>query len=190
MCWFAFSLFFLQATHIITNNDEWEKKLQVTQSKLSSLIHERGTVKAVDNTTSRFYQRKPWQNFQIPRPLLLNERIRNPKFISKHPKRKKTSQREKSITLNKTKTLKNKKPVTSEPYANILNTNFKYVFLARMKNKDAVVKNKNAPTVPAKNMNDTHSNFASPLDVRLGLERERTNRIFRRRKKKNHQQPV
>merc|ERR1712038_1598926 len=104
---FSFLLFILQATNIITNNDE-------------SLNYKGDIATAADNKTSRFYQEDLWQNVYIPRPLLLNERIRNPKFISKHPKRKKTSQEEKPMTFNKPRTVKNKMPVTSAPHANIL----------------------------------------------------------------------
>merc|ERR1712106_1245066 len=33
------------------------------------------------------YRSEPWREVKIPMPLLLNERIRNPKFISRNPKR-------------------------------------------------------------------------------------------------------
>ena len=30
------------------------------------------------------YQTEPWRNVKLPNPLMLNERFRNPKFISRH----------------------------------------------------------------------------------------------------------
>ena len=177
MFWFSSLLFIIQAINISTNNNEWGDNLQDNQSKLSNLLDR--------DTSTRFSEREPWQTIYIPRPLLLNERIRNPKFISKNPKRNTTSQSEKPKTINKAKTVKIKKPVISEPYANILNTNYKYIFLARMKNKDKIHKNKTLQTDPFNKNNNILKEFASPLDVRLGLGRTRKNRVIRRRKKKN-----
>ena len=131
------------------------------------------------------FKDRSWLNVYIPRPLLLNERIKNPRFISKHPKRKKTSDKDKQLIINKTRRVKTKKPAVSVPYANILNTNYKYIFLARMKNKDKIHKNKTLQTDPFNKNNNILKEFASPLDVRLGLGRTRKNRVIRRRKKKN-----
>ena len=175
---FSSLLFILQTINVRTTNDALGKKLQVTLPKLSGV--QIGRAQAKDNTSySKF---DPWLNVYIPRPLLLNERIKNPKFISKHPKRKKTSHRDKASIINKTRPVKNKKAAVSAPYANILNTNYKYIFLARMKNKD---KNQTLQTALSKKKNNILKEFASPLDVRLGLSRTRKNRVIRRRKKKN-----
>ena len=176
MFWFSSLLFIIQATNISTNNNEWGDNLQDNQSKLSN-SHDR-------DTAARFSEKQPWQTIYIPRPLLLNERIRNPKFISKNPKRNKTSQIEKPKTVIKAKTVKIKKPVISEPYANILNTNYKYVFLARMKNKEQRMKKNESETIQGKKKNSRPKSIAKPLDVRIGLERFRKNRVLRRRKKK------
>merc|ERR1712083_869963 len=175
----------LQATNIIANHAESDIEILVSQLRLSSLNHEGGIANAVDDKTSRSYQKEPLQNIYIPRPILLNERIRNPKFISKHPKRKKASNGDKPVTISKTRNMKNKKPVTSAPHANILNTNFKYVFLARMKNKDRIEKKKHLQTVLAHKLSNSQQDFARPLDVRLGLRTTRKKKILKRRKKKN-----
>ena len=82
MFWFSSLLFIIQAINISTNDHELGNNLQDTQSKLSN-SHDR-------DTAARFSEKQPWQTIYIPRPLLLNERIRNPKFISKNPKRNKT----------------------------------------------------------------------------------------------------
>ena len=73
------------------------------------------------------YQIQPWRNIKIPMPLILNERIRNPKFISKNPKRK---------LANKKKNKEKLKPIP--PHANILNTNYKFAFLAKKKHVDGL----------------------------------------------------
>ena len=176
MFWFSSLLFIIQAINVSTNNNEWGDNLQDNQSKLSNLLDR--------DTSTRFSEREPWQTIYIPRPLLLNERIRNPKFISKNPKRNKTSQSQKPNTINKAKMVKIKKPGVSEPYANILNTNYKYVFLARMKNKERRMKKNESEVIQGKKNNSRAISIARPLDVRIGLERIRKSRVLRRRKKK------
>ena len=109
------------------------------------------------------YQIQPWRNIKIPMPLILNERIRNPKFISKNPKRK---------LVNKKKNKEKLKPIP--PHANILNTNYKFAFLAKKKHVDGL-SDKNKNTV--KNVGKTHN-----IDVRLGLRRRK--RVLRTRKQK------
>ena len=61
------------------------------------------------------YRYEPWRKVKIPNPMILNERFRNPKFVSRHPKR------------NFMK--------SSDNTANILNTNYKQAFLKGKKFK-------------------------------------------------------
>ena len=89
---------------------------------------------------------------KIPVTFILNERFKNPKFVSRNPKRRKLSKSVKPLTNEISDDGKNifveKKPVI-EPlrkkklnqqisklnHANILNTNFRFAFLKRMKHK-------------------------------------------------------
>ena len=64
------------------------------------------------------YLIEPWRNVKIPNPLMLNERFRNPKFISRHRKRNKSNFPHKEVKENT---------------ANILNTNYKHAYLKRKK---------------------------------------------------------
>ena len=116
------------------------------------------------------YQIQPWRDIKIPMPLILNERIRNPKFISKNPKRKQKKEKNKAIV--------NKKPLNFSqsipPHANILNTNFKFAFLARKKNIYKTRDPKRKKLQEIERMNN--------LDVRKGLRMRKG--ILRKRKKK------
>ena len=102
-------------------------------------------------------------------PLILNERIRNPKFISKNPKRQQKMENNKAIV--------NKKPLNFSqsipPHANILNTNFKFAFLARKKNIYKTRDPKRKKLQEIERMNN--------LYVRKGLRMRK--RILRKRKK-------
>ena len=91
------------------------------------------------------YRNEPWRNVKIPMPLILNERFRNPKFISSHRKRNKLNTSENSVKLkkgNKTKKI-NKEVIEKDNHANILNTNFRFAYLAR-KNKANLVTEQNS----------------------------------------------
>merc|ERR1712083_329178 len=116
------------------------------------------------------YQIQPWRKIKIPMPLILNERIRNPKFISKNPQRKHEKKKNTHQTKNFGKEIINTKP----PHANILNTNYKFAFLARKKNVDGISgQRKNT----LKDIGRTNN-----IDVRLGLRKRK--RVLRRRKRR------
>merc|ERR1711874_851986 len=119
MLWLLPSLLFLQSTAVLTNEDDYNRlvsydkhskfgKFKTKEKWLNLEYPDLPDKKNLVPTDSR----DSWQNKYIPRPLLLNERFRNPKFLSRHPKR-------------------NKAPA----HANILNTNYKHAFLAKMRSK-------------------------------------------------------
>ena len=115
---------------------------------------------------------QPWRRVNIPQPLLLNDRFRNPKFISKFPKRMKQQQQQKNNGLLKTGMkeingtrfkIKRRKKAKKVKHANILNTNYKYAFLARMKSKNK----ENSQRIISNSGNSDV--LAPPLDIRIGL---------------------
>ena len=92
----------------------------------------------------------PLRQVKVPMVFILNERFENPKFKSRHPRRKKL----KNFTLPITNEIetelenevkKEEKPIKRRPklkqikstgnHANILNTNFRFAYLKRMKQK-------------------------------------------------------
>ena len=89
----------------------------------------------------------PLRQVKIPMVFILNERFENPKFVSRQPKRKKITNNVLPITNEiedkprdkapKRKNLKQKlnELKSSGNHANILNTNFKFAYLKRMKQK-------------------------------------------------------
>jgi len=78
------------------------------------------------------YRIEPWRKVKIPNPMILNERFRNPKFISKYPKRKSLKS-----TFNT---------------ANILNTNYKHAFLKKKKLKVRKKVKENSRKLKIKNL--------------------------------------
>ena len=108
------------------------------------------------------YRTDSWRNVRIPNPLMLNERFRNPKFISRRPKRKKVN----SSAIN----------------ANILNTNYKQAFLSKRKYK---VKTKIANNLP-------HGVKDRMKKYHTGQKKIKKYRIAKRRKltmQSKHKQP-
>merc|ERR1711892_190924 len=120
------------------------------------------------------YRSEPWREVNIPMPLLLNERIRNPKFISKNPKR---TNRRKQKTKVKNVDRKKKKS-SSAIHANILNTNFKFAFLARKKQVNTE-NSLNSLTKVAQNPSEN-------INLRIGLKNRRKTRVLRRKKLKQN----
>ena len=89
---------------------------------------------------------------KIPVTFILNERFKNPKFVSRNPKRRKLpknvspltneiSDDEKRLSVEKkpvkesSRKQKFKNKLSKLNHANILNTNFRFAFLKRMKHK-------------------------------------------------------
>ena len=71
-------------------------------------------------------------------------------------------------------------------HANILNTNFKFAYLARIKNKPNTVTKQNLQLVQEdKNKLKQDIKTAKPLDVRQGLIKGRRKRVLRRKVKNN-----
>merc|ERR1712106_655002 len=100
------------------------------------------------------YRTDSWRNIRIPNPLMLNERFRNPKFISKRPKRKKINT------------------------ANILNTNYKQAFLSRRKYKvKKQLMNKSPHVVLKLNVKDKMKKYQK------GQKKSKKYRIGKRKKK-------
>jgi len=121
---------------------------------------------------------------KIPVTFILNERFKNPKFVSRNPKRRKLSKNlnsltneisddEKSLFVEKKavkrplRRQKNNKKLSTLNHANILNTNFRFAFLKRMKHK-------------LETSNDTEPS-ADPAKPRTF--RKRTRKVKRIRKK-------
>ena len=148
-----------------------------------------------DKQSSDQFRKEPWRNMKIPMALLLNERIRNPKFISRFPKRNRIKEMGNSVkTMNHTpKTKSGKRKINKKTnaltnnHANILNTNFKFAYLARIKNKPNTVTKQNLQFVQDdKNRLKQDIKTAKPLDVRQGLIKGRRNSFSLRRKVKNN----
>ena len=127
--------------------------------KVSNIDISRGERKV--NSESKRYEQK------IPVTFILNERFKNPKFVSRNPKRRKLSKNvrpltneisddEKSIFVEKKpmKELLRKQKLNKQlsilNHANILNTNFKFAFLKRMKHKLDTGRNTETSVKPAK----------------------------------------
>ena len=123
------------------------------------------------------YRVVPWRNVNIPLPLLLNERIRNPKFISRHPKRNNIDKKNPSPNLNpkEVSDISKKKALPQAAHANILNTNYRFAYLARKNKAKAVIKRKH------------QQDKSGAIDGTLGLKKRRRKRIFRRKKIKKIQ---
>lgn len=127
--------------------------------KVSNIDISRGERK-VNSETKRDEQK-------IPVTFILNERFKNPKFVSRNPKRRKLSKNVKPFTNeisdDEKSNFKEKKPV-KEPlrkkklkkqlsklnHANILNTNFRFAFLKRMKHKLDTIRNTESSAKSAK----------------------------------------
>merc|ERR1712106_280989 len=100
------------------------------------------------------YRTDSWRNVRIPNPLMLNERFRNPKFISKRPKRRKINT------------------------ANILNTNYKQAFLSKRKYKVKKKLTNKFPRVVLKlNVKDKMKKYQK------GQKKSKKYRIAKRKKK-------
>ena len=145
-----------------------------------------------DRQTS--FHNEPWRNVKIPMPLLLNERIRNPKFISRYPKRNRIKAMGNSVksmnhtpkTKSSRRKINKKKNAVRNNHANILNTNFKFAYLARIKNNPKAVTKQNLQLVQEdKNTLKQDIKTAKPLDVRQGLIKGRRKRVLRRKVKNN-----
>ena len=121
---------------------------------------------------------------KIPVTFILNERFKNPKFVSRNPKRRKLpknvspltneiSDDEKRLSVEKkpvkesSRKQKFKNKLSKLNHANILNTNFRFAFLKRMKHK-------------LEGINDTEP-IAEPAKPRTF--RKRTRKVKRIRKK-------
>ena len=132
------------------------------------------------NSESKRYEQK------IPVTFILNERFKNPKFVSRNPKRRKLSKNvrpltneisddEKSIFVEKKpmkeplRKQKLNKQLSKLNHANILNTNFKFAFLKRMKHKLDTQEHRNT---------ESSAKPAKTQDVR-----KRTRKVKRIRKK-------
>ena len=144
--------------------------------KVSNIDISRGERK-VNSETKRDEQK-------IPVTFILNERFKNPKFVSRNPKRRKLSKNVKPFTNeisdDEKSNFKEKKPV-KEPlrkkklkkqlsklnHANILNTNFRFAFLKRMKHK----------------LDTTRNTESSAKSAKTQTVRKRTRKVKRIRKK-------
>ena len=98
---------------------------------------------------------------RIPMTFILNERFKNPKFVSRNPKRQKSFKNSIPLTNNildeekkipelvrkklmkKPLRKKSSKRLSTLNHANILNTNFRFAFLKRMKHKLEASSNSN-----------------------------------------------
>merc|ERR1712106_183695 len=139
----------------------------------------------LDNTLRGNDPNDSWRNVKVPMPIVLNERFRNPKFISKHPKRNRSNQIIKPIKST-IKSRRNKEKIIGKTkvfnHANILNTNFRFAYLARIKSKSKAVTQKNLQSVQSdKLILDKDLKSARQLDVRKGLIKLRRSRVLRRK---------
>merc|ERR1712106_86045 len=141
----------------------------------------------LDRYPSGQYQTDSWRNVKLPMPIVLNERFRNPKFISRHPKRNRVNQiikPTKSIVKSPRNKQHNRSKTKVFNHANILNTNFRFAYLARIKSKSKTVTHKNLQSVQSdKLILDKDLKSARPLDVRKGLIKSRQSRVIRRKLK-------
>merc|ERR1711892_1126226 len=139
----------------------------------------------LDRYPSGQYQTHSWRNVKLPMPIVLNERFRNPKFISKHPKRNRVNQIIKpinSIVKSPRNKQKNRSKTKVFNHANILNTNFRFAYLARIKSKSKAVTQRNLQSVQSDlQILDKIIRSARPLDVRRGLSKGRRTRVLRRK---------
>merc|ERR1712106_1022268 len=149
-------------------------KLKQKNKRLEDNSRQQNTISYV-SVSGGPYRSEPWREVKIPMPLLLNERIRNPKFISKNPKRTKIRKQN-----TKAKKFDRKKIISSSAiHANILNTNFKFAFLARKKQ----VNSENS----LDNLTKVAQNPSKNINVRIGLKNRRKTRVLRRKKLKKMQ---
>ena len=167
-------------------------KLKNTKKQIQP-VQEPGQVNIIPDKQSSFHK-EPWRNVKIPMPLLLNERIRNPKFISRYPKRNRIKAMGNSVksmnhtpkTKSSRRKINKKKNAVRNNHANILNTNFKFAYLARIKNNPKAVTKQNLQLVQEdKNTLKQDIKTAKPLDVRQGLIKGRRKRVLRRKVKNN-----
>jgi len=85
----------------------------------------------------------PIREVEVPMVFILNERFENPKFISRQPKRKKLKKNNVLPITNEIESVAKKKPLKQKlrnfqatgNHANILNTNFRFAYLKRMRQK-------------------------------------------------------
>ena len=113
------------------------------------------------NSESRRNEKK------IPVTFILNERFKNPKFVSRNPKRRKLAKNVETLTNeishDEKEIFVEKKPVirpmrkpklhkqfSKLNHANILNTNFRFAFLKRMKHKLETSNGEEVITKPTK----------------------------------------
>merc|ERR1711892_550920 len=141
----------------------------------------------LDRYPSGKYQTDSWRNVKLPMPIVLNERFRNPKFISKHPKRNRVNQiikPIKSIVKSPRNKQQNRSKTKVFNHANILNTNFRFAYHARIKSKSKAVTQNNLQSVQSdKLILERDLKSARPLDVRKGLIKSRRSRVIRRKMK-------
>ena len=141
----------LKSNHGVINRNLMDKVSNIDISRRERKV----------NSESKRYEQK------IPVTFILNERFKNPKFVSRNPKRRKLSKNvrpltneisddEKSIFVEKKpmkeplRKQKLKKQLSILNHANILNTNFKFAFLKRMKHKLDTGRNTESSAKPAK----------------------------------------
>jgi len=85
----------------------------------------------------------PVRQVKVPMVFILNERFENPKFVSRQPKRKKLKKNNVLPISNEIESVAPKKPLKQKlrhfqatgNHANILNTNFRFAYLKRMRQK-------------------------------------------------------
>jgi len=85
----------------------------------------------------------PIRQVKVPMVFILNERFENPKFVSRQPKRKKLKKNNVLPISNEIESVAPKKPLKQKlrhfqatgNHANILNTNFRFAYLKRMRQK-------------------------------------------------------
>merc|ERR1711892_68079 len=155
-----------------------DRSMKLKSEELNSIL---------DKYPSGRYQTDSWRNVKLPMPIVLNERFRNPKFISKNPKRNRVNQiikPIKSVVKSPRNKLKNRSKTKVFNHANILNTNFRFTYLARIKSKSKSVTQKNLQSVQSdKLILDKDLISARPLDARKGLIKSRRSRVIRRKMK-------
>merc|ERR1711892_794037 len=155
-----------------------DRSMKLKSEKLNSIL---------DKYPSGRYQTDSWRNVKLPMPIVLNERFRNPKFISKNPKRNRVNQiikPIKSIVKSPRNKQKNRSKTKVFNHANILNTNFRFAYLARIKSKSQAVTQNNLQSVQSdKLILERDLKSARPLDVRKGLIKSRRSRVIRRKMK-------
>ena len=110
------------------------------------------------------YRIEPWRNVKIPNPLMLNERFRNPKFISRQSKWKKSNFPRKEV---------------KEKTANILNTNYKHAYLKRKKYRIKKKIVSKSPSQKMKMKKKLNNNRCPKVEKKARTIK----RILRRRKK-------